>query len=651
MKLCFLFVVTILLPSCAFSFLRLEGETASCTSFQTCADCLGLGKFCGWCSPSPTIYNNGTEGTRCQDQRESGWLCNHLYSTDHCLPGYACNSSTGQCYITAAGHGDTQKNCEKSCHKTPPPAKDLTVCDIKTKSCLPCKDYCHTDKDCPSSYCQAGLCHGSSCEQKTKCDETCTSDTPDILLGVWRGVAIQKGFQMGEIDLKFEKKSKSGYQVAYRDSNGAWTGDLVTDVSTGGRSFTVTIANGAFRGKTVKGSFNPWEPGPETEQFAFILGAIGGDAPPDIQDAMEGKGNRVLVLSRCSAKGVSCDFSRVFPKPRLLSSLPDPCNAFDSCSACIAAPSHLCGWCSVKVTYNDSRAGAQCAGFDSSGVPLGWNCTGEFNKNQCSDYGCDWTNIKQPKCRVCSGPECMLSKEECSNACKPPPPLYQCDNATKKCNPCKTSYCTKDIDCPGSYCQISGAGPWSCHGTVPGGCSTNTSCAAACGSNETFYSCDQMSGKCKPVPAGTHGAQTKWECDHACKSAAPIGTWRGVMISKKFTQGEYDVTFYDDSTVHIRDPMDKLTVMSLSGSPDSQSGLVTVTTLVIKCDDPTKIGQKGHGLFKVNTNGNDGIAKFLWLGQGSEVISSFDQGMEFNELVLIGCKTSDKACDFGSAKV
>ena len=39
------------------------------------------------CSPSSTVFTNGTEGSRCQDQHETDWHCNHLYSTGSCQRG------------------------------------------------------------------------------------------------------------------------------------------------------------------------------------------------------------------------------------------------------------------------------------------------------------------------------------------------------------------------------------------------------------------------------------------------------------------------------------------------------------------------------------------------------------------------------------
>eukprot|EP00657_Telonema_sp_P-1_P009973 TRINITY_DN4255_c0_g1_i2.p2 TRINITY_DN4255_c0_g1~~TRINITY_DN4255_c0_g1_i2.p2 ORF type:complete len:216 (+),score=82.16 TRINITY_DN4255_c0_g1_i2:111-758(+) len=184
---------------------------AACKDQTNCKTCLDQ-KFCGWCSPAPTVFDDGSKGSQCQDQHETGWHCNHLYSTDTCLPGYVCNSDTGQCHEDpTGGTGDTKENCEKNCKPRP---TGLSMCDTKSSTCVPCTDYCKTDSDCPGSYCSGGLCHGSTCMQNSTCTSECSADTPDILVGVWRGLEIQSKFGAGEYDVKFQKKA-AGPQVQW----------------------------------------------------------------------------------------------------------------------------------------------------------------------------------------------------------------------------------------------------------------------------------------------------------------------------------------------------------------------------------------------------------------------------------------------------
>ena len=600
---------------------------------------------------------SGTAGSQCQDQKASGWTCKGVYSTSTCLQGYHCNATAGQCVPSVAGAGDTLANCQKACHKKPPPDADLKVCNPKTSQCEPCKDYCNRDSDCHSgSYCENGLCHGSQCQQSSTCAAQCSSDTPDLLIGTWRGNQIQKKFDMGEYDFKFQKKA-DGPQVQSKKAGGAVSsGSLTTDVAEGGKNIVITYDNGPLKGSVYSGAFHPWEPSTETEQDAFYFGAPNDDAPADINTAMNGTGATVYNLARCGGHATLCDFSAVFPAFGAFGTddpISDPCTNFPTCTQCIAAQSSVCGWCSTRVVYNNVTTGSQCAGFDSTGKPLGWVCTGTFNKDACADYGCDWSDIKNPKCTVCADPSiCSLTKDDCTAACVAPPTLYQCLNSTGKptCSACKSQYCNSDADCPNSYCNKHGIGPWSCHGSVPGGCSAITACTAACGAaTESKYLCDKYSGQCKPTSNDNPAGMTKYECSHQCKGAQPIGTWRGIEISKAFTVGEYDFTFYSDSTLHIRMPDGTVGVSNVTGvnTTETDVGMSIAGTVV----SGPGAGSKFNGLFKIDTNGNDGIANMLFWGQAAGPVATFDDAMAGKEFVMLGCKKEDEECDFSAATV
>jgi hypothetical protein len=621
--------------------------SAQCAARKDCKSCLDT-PFCGWCSPAPTVYDNGTLGAQCQDQHESGWHCNHLYSTAKCEIGYVCTE--GQCVQDpSGGTGDTKANCEKNCKPPPPPT--LSKCNLKTSQCEPCADYCKADTDCPGSYCQAGLCHGSTCQQNTTCSATCSDDTPDILIGTWRGVQIQKAFPAGEYDMKFQKKA-AGPQVMYRAPTGdTSTGSLSSDAKMGGKDLTITFDHGPLNGTTLKGAYSAWEPSPETEAFAFYFGAPNDDKPADINIAMNGTGHTVYVLSRCGHGAVACDFDGVFHSDVLMTALvQDPCNPNKDCSSCIGDKSGLCGWCSQNVVYGDGTKGAQCAGFDKTGSPLGWKCSGVFSKSDCADYGCDWTDPTKPMCVAGKG---TLSKDSCASGCKAPTPQYTCDSSSKKCKPCDMHYCTSNKQCPGSYCNIQGAGPWSCHGAVPAGCMKKASCDAGCNSTETYAKCDAYAGQCKPVAAGTPGAVTKYECEHTCKGARPTGTYRAVAINKGFMRGEYDFTFYDDNTLHWRTPDGKTAVAALtSGSEVVEKDAVAVDGTITKSSDPSIMGKKIYAIFKQDSNGNDNIGKFLFHGfDFAPDVPSFDAAMTKTEWIMLGCKDGAATCDFSSRKV
>jgi len=628
------------------------GAHAACKDQKDCKDCLSQ-KFCGWCSPSSTVFDDGRPGSQCQDQHETGWHCNHLYSTDTCLIGYVCDGDSGTCkQDPSGGTGDTKANCEKMCHKRP---AGLSKCNVKSSTCEPCNDYCKTNTDCKvGSYCSGGLCHGSTCQQNTTCAATCSADTPDVLIGTWRGLQIQAKFSAGEYDMKFQKKAQ-GPQVSFRPSLGdVSTGSLTSNYASGGRDLTLMFDAGPLSGVSLNGAFNPWEPSPETEQTAFYFGAPGADAPADIHVAMNGTGSTVYALQRCGHGAVKCDFDSVFPAAQSLLEamvapmIVDPCNVNKGCSSCIGAASGVCGWCSTDVQYKDGTPGAQCAGFDSTGKPLGWQCLGVFSKSDCSDYGCDFTDVKNPKCTKGNG---TSTKEECAKLCKAPDAMFSCDSTTKKCNPCDMHYCTNDKQCPGSYCNKAGFGPWSCHGGAGPGCESNASCTSGCGAEETYAICDTYAGKCNPVPKGTPGAVTKYECSHKCIGAKPLGTWRAVAINAGFTRGEYDFTFYDDNTLHWRDAAGKVTVVALKGSEEPvEVGAVSVEGTVTKSNDPSIKGKKVYALFKHDDQGDDKIAKNLFFGLGFAPVKSFGVAQANLDFVQVGCKDSTE-CNFDSVVV
>jgi hypothetical protein len=603
------------------------------------------------------VYDNGTIGSQCQNQHEGGWHCNHLYSTDTCRVGYVCDADKGQCTPDPkGGTGDTKANCEAHCKPRP---TGLSICNTKTSTCEPCKDYCSTNEDCPGSYCQAGLCHGSTCQQNATCTEKCSADTPAILIGVWRGVQIQTDFGAGEYDFKFQSK-KDGPQVLFRPPQGATSwGSVLSDYSAGGRDIQLSFTAGPLSGTTLSGAFDPWEPSDETEQFAFYFGAPNDDKPDTIHTAMNGTGATVYTMSKCGHGSVNCDFDSVFTtastvKPLFMELVKDPCNANADCSSCIGDSSKLCGWCSQNVVYKDGTPGKQCAGFDKTGKPLGWQCSGLFSKYQCQDYGCDWTNMKAPKCMPGKGTQ---TQSDCSKTCKAPTPQFQCDASKKMCTPCDMKYCTSDKQCPGSYCNIHGTGPWSCHGGVPSGCMDEARCNSVaktnCSSADTTVKCDGYSGKCIPVPAGTPGAQTQYECEHHCKGARPTGTYRAVNIAAKFKRGEYDFTFYDDNTLHWRDPSGLVTVASLkSGAEAVEKDAFAVDGTVTKSGDPQNfpVGTKVYSIMKRDEQGNDGIGKFIFHGFDLSPVASFADAMSKTEWIMVGCKTGEN-CDFSKVQV
>lgn len=90
-----------------------------CAQYSTCGKCTAA-PFCGWCSPGPIIYRNGSSGARCGDERDLPWNCPQHYSTETCSEGYHCfenNTLVPKCLAQGKGEGNftSKTSCEKAC--------------------------------------------------------------------------------------------------------------------------------------------------------------------------------------------------------------------------------------------------------------------------------------------------------------------------------------------------------------------------------------------------------------------------------------------------------------------------------------------------------------------------------------------------------
>lgn len=84
---------------------------------------------CGFCSQK-VVYQNGQTGTQCSAFQHSGsampWVCDGTYSTDQCVPGWACNATSQKCVPTQPGDGiPSQRACEAGCKAKPGPPSQL----------------------------------------------------------------------------------------------------------------------------------------------------------------------------------------------------------------------------------------------------------------------------------------------------------------------------------------------------------------------------------------------------------------------------------------------------------------------------------------------------------------------------------------------
>ena len=230
---------------------------------------------------------------------------------------------------------------------------------------------------------------------------------------------------------------------------------------------------------------------------------------------------------------------------------------------------------------------------------------------------------------------------------------YTCNNATKQCEACNMTYCTNDSQCPGSYCMIHGPGPWQCHDAPASNCGNLPACNASCAHNHTteLYVCNPFSGQCVATTNSTPGATTKYICEHNCTSIAPLGTWRGVEVNVGFVRGEWDFTFYNDSTLHWRRP-DGATFMAKLDGLNMSAGLDN--TIQISGVVDTSPAQDIFAVFRIDNQGNDKIVDMLFWGQSnSSFPADFPSAMTNGNTmhILNACRGSASNCDFSKSAV
>jgi hypothetical protein len=631
-----------------------------CSQYTSCTTCLP-NNFCGWCSPTAVVYNNGTLGSRCADQRDAPWTCDNLYQTTTCVRGYTCDHTAGQCVLAAPGEGNTKAHCEATCTKqtqfkcnfttlqcescvagepgcskqdkascdgyckTP---ETLYKCDATSRTCSACAHpYCTSDSQCPGSYCDIKgqgpwTCHDNTCDQQYKCQAACACDTPAELLGINRGVQVDKDWQGGEFTWNFQPQLVVTLTWGSRFAKGKMSCPV-------NNAFSIAWDAGFLSGETWTGLYSSWQQGPETAEFAFAFATNSSiTAPISITEAMAGNGYKVFSTSRC-LKGKNCAFSaskKALVSPnhvavRGLYFANDPCNAFATCSACLAAPTGLCGWCDTPVVYDDGSKGYNCAGFTAEGKSNPpWTCHLKYRRESCFDYYCDWANPAAPTCKQLPAGQSGLPKDECKLGCKQAQGLYRCNNQTFTCEHCDVKYCNTDLDCPGSYCQIdhSKPGPYICHGGLPDGCDTQQKC----------------SGGCLPPDWGY--------------------TWRGVAVNSGYSAGEYDFTFYSaQNQVAFRTPSGGKVVADIHlGQQATVSEGTAITLKVVSASAGTGFAAGDHfyGLYEIVVSDKDKNLKFMFMAFGQSQPGNFDAAQKDFSFMLQTCYDA-AGCDFTPAKV
>lgn len=235
------------------------------------------------------------------DHTSKGWTCFHLYMHDGCVAGYVCNHTSGQCMLGAPGTGDTKSNCEFTCLPPAPPAPPPPpryTCNATTFTC----------EISPSGKTDKG-----------GCSSACSNSTPSELVGIWRGLDVQKDFAAGEYVMNFSTHAVSYGPLASPRQFAA----AVATISRTLVRLTYT-APASLAGSVMYATYSTpgWPTGPETRAVAIALQKGGHQAPPtDVTAALGDKDFGLYVLSGCNPWKSRCDFASAFAPPVALGAL------------------------------------------------------------------------------------------------------------------------------------------------------------------------------------------------------------------------------------------------------------------------------------------------------------------------------------------
>lgn len=613
------------------------------------------------------------------DHTSKGWNCFNLYMHDGCVAGYICDQSSGQCVLAEPGQGDSQANCEASCSLVPPP-EDQYKCNVETFTCEV----------------------STTGNAEDDCSKDCSDETPSELIGQWRGLSVNQGFELGEWDMSFDATSVSYGPVG---SPAAVTADVA---SVGPQTLRLTFTGPAdLVGSIYYATYTePGYPtGPETRGLAIAIQADDNHQTPpqNVVDAMGSSLFDVFVMQGCNPwKDGLCDFSPVFAaaaraelaramqaggSPLERRAAGDSCVGFGDCDSCLDGGS-TCGWCDGVVTDTDGNV---ICGDDGNGC-----CGGDDGFSQCNvafrktcPVICDYpynatTDSTTPTCRAATTPEYL--SQQTFNTCEDMPwctttQFVYCDESSA--NPsCKTVYSEEECKAtPG--CDVSNPDScdkdacktvnyiWcdateGCQGTTnKTQCDQNPDCdpsqATSCDPTTceaaVYYTCDSTDFTCKMhtgSPSGGTYFNSSVDCEAACVDMDISGVWRALRVDLDFVADEWDFSIGATSIVYTS----KATGASFGGtyaigasdpSAEYPSAAITVTL---------STGEVLQGVVS-NDRGEDSslgpITKFMYIAlplSSSSTVESFDAGMAHGkqEFVLMACKDNIVGCDFSSAK-
>jgi hypothetical protein len=679
--------------------LMLGSAAATCPAFGNCADCLSPsnGLDCGWCSPDPAVWGNGSMATQCMDHASKGWNCFNLYMHEGCVAGYVCDTSSGQCVLGAAGEGDTLANCEETCSTDPPPDNQYT-CDTATFTCV----------------------ESTNGNEEKTCDAACADETPADLIGLWRGLSVNTGFAQDEWVMNFTQS-----EVAWGTVGDPRQG--VADVAATGPSvlrLTFTAPE-AMVGSIYFASYtNPgWPTGPESSGLSIaVQNSDNHQTPPtNVADAMGNDLFDVIVLNRCNEWGdAGCDFSPSFAKAGLAAKATkaiaakklarkaakegpllggdaatwtpkgasaDSCIDYGDCDSCLDDASGVCGWCDGVVTDTDGNV---VCGDDGNGC-----CGGNDGFSQCNvafrktcPVVCDWTDWENPTCREATTPEYVDPDVQKAATCDDMPwctaDVFQyCDTDASTC---KTVYSEADClavpdgmcdpanpSCDSTECKVTSY-VWcdpvlGCQATSDEAeCAANPLCddkdpSATCDPSiclaQVFYTCDEDTFKCAPHTGPLPKPPTPYfnsteECEAACVDEDLSGVWRALAINAGYVAGEWDFALGASTIVYKN---------AASGASFSGTYVIgdSITESTYKAAEIVVTLSTGEVLTGIVSNDRDEdtaigpVTKFMYLGLPTVTgaVASFDAAMatSYQEFVMIACLDDgiQQGCDFSKA--
>jgi len=247
-----------------------------CGAKLDCESCVKE-DLCGWCS-TPVKFHDGSAGPRCAGFSPNGstpFTCDGIYSTEECIQGYECNTTSYTCDLAAPGQGLPKDQCELQCK----PAAETYVCNPSNYTC---------DKAKPG--------HGTS---KDLCEASCqhikpTNSTPTKVQGSWRGLQINTKYTKGEVDVKFGA------------ANFSWTGPgsmkmsgTTQTVGTGSLNLVIQQGPAGLIGKVLMGIYTTVD-GPETSFISLALDQ-GANPPTSFDAAMVGSPFSEYVMAKCKS--------------------------------------------------------------------------------------------------------------------------------------------------------------------------------------------------------------------------------------------------------------------------------------------------------------------------------------------------------------